>query len=244
MAEEARKVVEEAKKNKKANEDAERRRKAVEDKRVRDGCSYKSFLNCKPSEFHEDSDSVIVTNWLREIEDVFEISEDSPRQRMKYASYLLKGDARHWWNMIKIAHGDDVESVVTWEEFEDLVMENYCPQGLMDKLEEEFLKLQQNDMKGPVQQARSVTFQEAVELDLMVEKENNRQLEEGGDNKRKRENQDDDVIKIKTNSGIMENVWEYKLCTIYKKTNKGECWHDNCRNCGKSSHTSKECKVE
>nr|GFC70564.1 zinc finger, CCHC-type, retrotransposon Gag domain protein [Tanacetum cinerariifolium] len=51
--------------------------------------------------------------------------------------------------MIKIAWGDDVASVMTWEEFEDLVMENYCPKGLMDKLEEEFLKLQQNDMTVP-----------------------------------------------------------------------------------------------
>ncbi|PWA53438.1 hypothetical protein CTI12_AA444120 [Artemisia annua] len=294
-AEEARKAAEEAEKKKKANEDAERRRKAMEDKRAaeeqerkrkaeqdrknaedaerlrneeserrrneeaqRDGCSYKSFLNCKPNEFHGESDPVIVTNWLKEIEDIFEISECSPGQRVKYASHFLKGEARHWWNMIKIAR------------------------GLMDKLEEEFLKLQQNDMtvskyttkfnekarfakyqvateerrikryiwglragiRGPVQQARPATFQEAVELALMVEKENNRQLEEGGDNKRKRENRDDDVKKIKISSGKIENVGEYKLCTICKKTHKGECWHDNCRNCGKSGHTSKECKAE
>ncbi|GKC83136.1 zinc finger, CCHC-type, retrotransposon gag domain protein [Tanacetum coccineum] len=194
-AEEARKAAEETEKKKKANEE--------------------SFLNCKPSEFHGDSDPVIVTNWLRVIEDIFEISECSDRQRVKYASHLLKGEARHWWNMIKIAHGDDVASVMTWKEFEDLVMENYCPQGLMDRLEEKFLKLQQNDMtiwglragiRGPVQLARPATFQEAVKIALMVEKENNRQLEEGGDSKRKRENQDDDVKKIKTNSGKMENV--------------------------------------
>ncbi|GKE13658.1 hypothetical protein Tco_1421235, partial [Tanacetum coccineum] len=139
------KATEKAEKKKRANEEAERRRKAMEDKRdvedqerkrkseqdrkntedakrlrneeaeirrrnakAQEGeCSYKSFLNYKPSEFHRDSDSVIVTNWLREIEDIFEIN------------------------------------------FEDLEMENYCPQGLMDKLEEEFLKLQQNDMTVP-----------------------------------------------------------------------------------------------
>ncbi|GJX63117.1 zinc finger, CCHC-type, retrotransposon gag domain protein [Tanacetum coccineum] len=276
-AEQDRKNAEDAKRLR--IEEAERQRNA---EAHRDGCSYKAFLNCNPAEFHGDSDPVIVTNWLKEIEDIFEISECSTRQRVKYASHLLKGEARHWWDMIKIARGDDVASVMTWEEFEDLVMENYCPQGLMDKLEEEFLKLQQNDMtvpkytakfnekarfakyqvateerkikryiwglragiRGPVQQARPATFQEAVELALMVEKENNRQLEEGGDNKRKRENRDDDVKKIKTNSGKKENVGEYKLCTICKKTHKGECWHDNCRNCGKSGHTSKECKAE
>ncbi|GKA55590.1 hypothetical protein Tco_0754662 [Tanacetum coccineum] len=61
----------------------------------------------------KDSNPVIVINWLREIEDIFEISECSPRQRVKYASHSLKGEALHWWNMIKIACGDDVASVMT-----------------------------------------------------------------------------------------------------------------------------------
>ncbi|GJT72911.1 zinc finger, CCHC-type, retrotransposon gag domain protein [Tanacetum coccineum] len=201
------------------NEEAERRGRNVEAQG--DGCSYKSFLNCKPSEFHIDSDPVSVTNWLREIEDIFEISECSPQQRV---------------------------NVMTWDEFEDLVMENYYPQRLMNKLEEELLKLQQNDItvlkymakfnekarfakyqvatevrkikryiwglragiRGLVQQARPSTFKEAVELTLMVEKENNRQLEEGGDNKIKRENRDDDMKKIKISGEKTDNTSEYK----------------------------------
>ncbi|PWA86447.1 actin [Artemisia annua] len=98
-------------------------------------------------------------------------------------------------------------------------------------------------IRGPVQQARPATFQEAVELALMVEKENNRQLEEEGDNKRKRENRDDDAKKIKISGGKIENVGEYKLCTICKKTHKGECWHDNCRNCGKSGTLLRNVKL-
>ncbi|GKA18474.1 zinc finger, CCHC-type, retrotransposon gag domain protein [Tanacetum coccineum] len=162
---------------------------------------------------------------------------------------------------VAITRGDDVASVMTWEEFEDLVMEIYCPQGLMDKLEEEFLKLQQNDMKvlkyttkfnekqdlrnirGPVQQARPATFEEAVELALMVEKENNCQPEEG-DKKRKRENRDDDMKKIKISGEKMENASEYKLSTICKKTHRGTCWHEDSRNCGKPGHATKDCKVD
>ncbi|GJT37800.1 zinc finger, CCHC-type, retrotransposon gag domain protein [Tanacetum coccineum] len=168
------------------------------------------------------------------------------------------------------------------EEFEDLFMENYCPQGLMDKIEDELLKLQHNDMtvskytakfnekarfakyqvateerkikryiwglragiRGPVQQARPSTFQEAVELALMVEKENNHQLEEGGDNKRKRENRDDDMKKIKIIGEKTDNASEYKPCTICKKTHRGECWHEDCCNCGKSRHATKDCKAD
>ncbi|GKE26683.1 zinc finger, CCHC-type, retrotransposon gag domain protein [Tanacetum coccineum] len=277
-SEQDRKNTEDAKRLR--NEEAGRRRRNA---KAQEGeCSYKSFLNYKPSEFHGDSDSVIVTNWLREIEDIFDISDCSPRQRVKYASHLLKGEARHWWNMIKIARGDDVSSVMTWEDFEDLEMENYCPQELMDKLEEEFLKLQQNDMTvpkytvkfnekarfakyqvateerkikqyiwglrarimGPVQQARPSTFQEAVELALMVEKENNCQLEEGGDNKRKRANYDDDMKKIKISGEKTDNASEYKPYAICKKTHRGKCWHEDCRNCRKPRHATKDCKAD
>ncbi|GKE49757.1 zinc finger, CCHC-type, retrotransposon gag domain protein [Tanacetum coccineum] len=186
-----------------------------------------------------DSDPVIVTNWVKEIEDIFEISECSTRQRVKYASHLLKGEARHWWDMIKIACGDNVASVMTWEEFKDLVMENYRPQGLIDKLEEEFLKLQQNDMTVPKytsklnEKARFAKYQE-----------NNRQLKEGGDNKRKRENRDDDMKKIKIIGEKTNNASEYKPFMICKKTHRGKCWHEDCHNCGKPGHVTKDCKAD
>ncbi|GJS67933.1 zinc finger, CCHC-type, retrotransposon gag domain protein [Tanacetum coccineum] len=165
-AKEARKAAKEAEKKKNANIDAEKRRKAMEDKRAgeeqkrkrkvgqdmknaedaerrkneeaerqrnveaqRDGCSYKSFLNCKPTEFH---------------------SENDP-------------------DMTKIARGNEVVTAMTCEQFEELVMENYCPQGLMDKLKEELLKLQQNDMTVPKyttkfnEKARFAKYQVATE---------------------------------------------------------------------------------
>nr|GEU58751.1 zinc finger, CCHC-type, retrotransposon Gag domain protein [Tanacetum cinerariifolium] len=98
--------------------------------------------------------------------------------------------------------------------------------------------------RDPVQQARPSTFQEAMELALMVEKENNRQLEEGGDNKRKRENHYDNMKKIKIIGEKTDNASEYKLCTICKKTHKGRCWHEDCRNCGKLGHVTKDGKAD
>ncbi|GKB57968.1 hypothetical protein Tco_0914154 [Tanacetum coccineum] len=76
-------------------------------------------------------------------------------------------------------------------------------------------------IKGPLQQEIPSTFQEAVELALRVEKDNNHQIEGGGDNKRKRENHDDDMKKIKIISEKTNNASEYKPCMICKKTHKG-----------------------
>ncbi|GKC07001.1 zinc finger, CCHC-type, retrotransposon gag domain protein [Tanacetum coccineum] len=256
--------AEQARKN---TEDAERLRiKEAERRRnteaQRDRCTYKAFLNCNPAEFHRDSDPVIVTNWLKEIEDIYEISECSTRKRVKYASHLLKGEARHWWDMIKIARGDDVASVMTWEEFEDLndmTVPKYTTKfnekarfaKYQVATEERKIKryiwgLRSESLVQFQQATRTITqtFQEAVELALMVEKENNRQLEEGGDNKRKRENRDDDIKKIKISGEKTKNASEYKPCMICKNTHKGKCWHEDCRNCRKPGHATKDCKAD
>ncbi|GJY24176.1 zinc finger, CCHC-type, retrotransposon gag domain protein [Tanacetum coccineum] len=184
-AKETRKAVEEAEKKRKANEDAERRRKAMEDKRAAedqerkkkaeqdrkntedterlrneeaerrrrnkeaqgDECSCKSFLNCKPSEFYRDSDPVIVTNWLREIEDIFEIREQSSTRRRRRQQ-------------------------------------------------------------------------------------------------KKERDRDDDMKKAKISGEKAHNASEYKPCTICNKTHKGKCWHEDCRNCGKPRHATKDCKAD
>ncbi|GKF63228.1 zinc finger, CCHC-type, retrotransposon gag domain protein, partial [Tanacetum coccineum] len=99
-------------------------------------------------------------------------------------------------------------------------------------------------IRGTVQQARPATFQEAVDLALMVEKENNRQLEEGGYNKRKRESRDDDIKKIKISGEKTENASEYKPCMICKKTHIGKCWNEDCRNYGKPGHATTDCKAD
>nr|GFB72160.1 zinc finger, CCHC-type, retrotransposon Gag domain protein [Tanacetum cinerariifolium] len=166
-------------------EEAERRRNA---EAHRDICTYKAFLNCNPAKFHGDSDPVIVTDWLKEIQDIFEISECSTRQRVEYASHLLKGEARH------------------------------CSTS------------------------KTLNFQEAVELALMVEKENNHQLEEGRVNKRNRENRDDDMKKIKISGEENDNASEYKPCTICKTHRGGNV--GICRNCGKPGHVTKDCKAD
>nr|GEY75502.1 zinc finger, CCHC-type, retrotransposon Gag domain protein [Tanacetum cinerariifolium] len=134
--EEARKAAEEVEKKKKVNEEAERGRKKMEDKRAVEAQERKRKAE-QDRKNAEDAKRLRIEEAGRrrnaearetdEIEDIFEISECSTRQRVKYASHLLKGEARHWWDMIKIARGDDVASVMTWEEFEELVMENYCP---------------------------------------------------------------------------------------------------------------------
>nr|GEY76694.1 hypothetical protein [Tanacetum cinerariifolium] len=219
-AEEAKKATKEVKKKKKENEEAERRRKAMEDKRAADEQERKRKAE-------QDRKNAKDAQRLRNEEAErrrrnAEAQGDECSYKGKYASRLLKGEARHWQNMIKIARGDDVASVMTWEEFEDLVMENYCPRGLMDKIEEELLKLQQNDMT--VQKCTAKFNKKASFV------------------KYQKENPDDDMKKIMIIGEKTDNASEYKQCTICKKPYRERCWHEDCRNYGKPGHATNDCK--
>nr|GEY11625.1 zinc finger, CCHC-type, retrotransposon Gag domain protein [Tanacetum cinerariifolium]GEZ14523.1 zinc finger, CCHC-type, retrotransposon Gag domain protein [Tanacetum cinerariifolium] len=59
-----------------------------------------------------------------------------------------------------------------------------------------------------------------------------------------RENRDDDMKKIKISGEKTNNASEYKPCTICRKIHMGKCWHEDCRNCGKPGHATKDCKAD
>ena len=81
------------------------------------GCSYKTFLACKPPEFVGTTEPVKCIYWLKEMEMAFEASECNENQRVGFASHLLKGEALDWWDLIRssLAPGDLAQ--LSWVEF-------------------------------------------------------------------------------------------------------------------------------
>ncbi|KAJ9555926.1 hypothetical protein OSB04_010540 [Centaurea solstitialis] len=102
------------------------------------GCSYKNFLGCKPPEFRGCSDLVVCMYWLREMEMAFEASECDDSQRVKFASYLLKGEALTWWNLTRSSLTPEVYARLSWAEFKKKMLEKYCSERALDKIEDEF----------------------------------------------------------------------------------------------------------
>ncbi|KAJ9554217.1 hypothetical protein OSB04_018262 [Centaurea solstitialis] len=102
------------------------------------GCSYKNFLGCKPPEFRGCSDPVVCMYWLREMEMAFEASECDSSQRVKFASHLLKGEALTWWNLTRSSLTPEVYARLSWAEFKKKMLEKYCSERALDKIEDEF----------------------------------------------------------------------------------------------------------
>ncbi|GKG40182.1 hypothetical protein Tco_0466959, partial [Tanacetum coccineum] len=62
------------------------------------GCSYKTFLNCKPHSFNRTKKVVGLSRWFEKMESVFQISKCVDEDRVKYVVFTLEGRALTWWN--------------------------------------------------------------------------------------------------------------------------------------------------
>ncbi|KAL4591616.1 hypothetical protein LXL04_004585 [Taraxacum kok-saghyz] len=118
----------------------------VNNNHERRGCSYKTFVTCKPPVFDGEPDPIKSTRWITEIEGTFDTSKCADEDRVVYAVTMLKNEAIYWWGMVKEVRGRDVAKRMTWDEFIKIFKEKFCPRTAVKQLEEEFLKLEQWNM--------------------------------------------------------------------------------------------------
>lgn len=65
------------------------------------------------------------------------------KNKVDYATNLLTGAAHYWWEMIRSTLGEEMATMLTWEQFEVKFCEEYCSQTTMRKLEQEFSQFMQ-----------------------------------------------------------------------------------------------------
>ncbi|KAI3719109.1 hypothetical protein L6452_20000 [Arctium lappa] len=110
------------------------------------GCTYKAFLGCNPKEFAGSDNSVACMYWLKEVEMAFESSDCDTSQQVKFASQLLRGEALIWWNFTRSALTPEVLAKLTWPVFKEKMMDKYCSERSLDKLEREFRDLKKGTL--------------------------------------------------------------------------------------------------
>nr|GFA74443.1 hypothetical protein [Tanacetum cinerariifolium] len=62
------------------------------------GCSYKEFFACNPKEYDGKGDAVVLTQWIKKMENVQDMSGCSIDQKVKYTAGSFVGKALTWWN--------------------------------------------------------------------------------------------------------------------------------------------------
>ncbi|XP_024961593.1 uncharacterized protein LOC112502021 [Cynara cardunculus var. scolymus] len=129
-------------------------------------CSYKTFLCCKPPEFVGSDDPVACMNWLREIEQAFRACDCDEGQKEKFGSQMLRGATLTWWNIVISTVEVTELAKMSWATFKENVLEEYCNEQEMDRIEEEFRTLKKGNLS-----VRDYTRLFMEKLNLVTEKE-------------------------------------------------------------------------
>ncbi|KAL5567760.1 hypothetical protein UlMin_024335 [Ulmus minor] len=104
---------------------------------------YKRFCQMKMAEFVGSSDPLEAEEWLSSIETILEFMELNDREKVMCASYMLRKDARYWWDSVKLRRN---VHAMTWEEFVGEFNQKYYNQAAMRAKQKEFLNLKQGNM--------------------------------------------------------------------------------------------------
>ncbi|XP_024984093.1 uncharacterized protein LOC112520019 [Cynara cardunculus var. scolymus] len=155
-------------------------------------CSYKTLLCCKPPEFMGSDDPVACMNWLWEIEQAFRACDCDEGQKVKFGSQMLRGAALTWWNIaISTMKATDLTKM-SWTTFKEKVMDEYCNEQEMDRIEEEFRTLKKGNLTvrdytrlfmeklnlvghvAPTEKDKMKTYLKGLPADMMVMVRNSR----------------------------------------------------------------------
>ncbi|KAJ8619853.1 hypothetical protein MRB53_028382 [Persea americana] len=106
---------------------------------------YKKFKGYDPPSFSGTTDPIVAETWLREIEKVFKVMKCVEADKVRLATYKIKGTAEHWWEFEEEALRK-TETEITWEVFKDTFNKKYIPKHIRAQKAQEFANLIQGNM--------------------------------------------------------------------------------------------------
>ncbi|KAL5547192.1 hypothetical protein UlMin_006879 [Ulmus minor] len=104
---------------------------------------YERFRKQHPLVFEGSSDPLIAKEWLRSIEDIFNFMRVNDHERVLCAIYMLRKDARFWWDVVK--HTLNAKAL-EWEEFKAVFNHKYFQPAVLQGKVEEFNNLRQGNL--------------------------------------------------------------------------------------------------
>jgi hypothetical protein len=55
------------------------------------------FQRAKPPSFYRYFDPILVERWIMQLDKIFEVLGCTATQKVTFATYMLEGEAEHWW---------------------------------------------------------------------------------------------------------------------------------------------------
>lgn len=101
------------------------------------------FNKLKPPKFEGGTNPMAYEEWLRRMENLFEIMECPEGFKVHLATYQFKKEAEFWWGTVKPRAG---EPALTWNQLKALMDAQYYSHDVRRIKEREFLCLMQGEM--------------------------------------------------------------------------------------------------
>ncbi|XP_022041204.1 uncharacterized protein LOC110943778 [Helianthus annuus] len=108
-------------------------------------CTYKDFMACNPSSFNGEVDPIRCQRWIANIEAVFIRSRCEKEDQVMFATGQLQQQAKDWWDTQCKELGEEKLQTLTWQEFKESFLKYHCLHSAIDRIQEEFLRLRQQD---------------------------------------------------------------------------------------------------
>ncbi|GJR32408.1 DNA-directed DNA polymerase [Tanacetum coccineum] len=121
------------------------------------GCSYKTFMNCKPHSFKGTEGVVGLKRWFEKMEQVFEICKCAEDDKVKFAMCTFEGRALTWWNGNVQTLGLANANQIPWSNVKAMMTTEYCPATEIQRMEQELWTL---TLKGDDIEAYNNRFHE------------------------------------------------------------------------------------
>ena len=87
------------------------------------------FKKLDPPIFRGSINPMVAEAWIKQIEKIFTALGCGEEQKVVFASFVLQGEADHWWeSKTRLLRTLLERRPITWELFEEAFLEKYFPQ--------------------------------------------------------------------------------------------------------------------
>jgi len=109
----------------------------------RQEATYVDFTDTRPPVFTKADEPLEADDWLRTMEQKFDLIPCTEYQKPAFAAQQLRGAASAWWANLVAMQPAGIP--ITWAEFRTAFRAHYIPEGVMAMKLDEFLALKQGD---------------------------------------------------------------------------------------------------
>ncbi|GJV37709.1 putative reverse transcriptase domain-containing protein [Tanacetum coccineum] len=233
--------------------------------RVAKEFTYLDFMKCQPLNFKGIKGVVELIQWFEKMETVFNISNSSVENQIKFSICTLFAGALTWWNFHVRTVSHDVAYAMTWTYLKKKMSNKYCPRGEIKKLEAELMNPKESykieryvgglpDMiYGSVVASKPKTMQEVIKIAIeLMDKKIHTFAERQTKYKRKHDDnqqqQRQENKRQNTGMAYIARSGEKKpyggskpLCAKCNYHHNGPC-APKCHKCNRVGHLARDCR--